>query len=354
MTAFSLNHLSDVEFEEFCYDLLCELGFVNLNWRKGTGLSSSPSDSGRDIECQREVTEIDGNKYLEKWFVECKHYEKGIPPDKVQGALAWATAEKPDVLLIIASNFLSNPTKDYLRKYQENNAPRFKIKVWEKTDLERLSSAKSRILRKYKIAEDFPFLSILHPAHVLYIQKPSFNTLNYFFELLDTLNPKRRDAVLGWIYEFIIKPRYEVHTVEMLGRQVEIPGKPIDEVSYEAFKKSCYQLRGIIDEVLLVFLIVSFVLQFSFSVSDITSVGEKLSANERTYEYLRKQAKEEPDKKDEIERMISTTQRLFEGLPERTKRNYEDYEYICEHIVTQLFLEEFELTRRQFGSPPKI
>jgi HJR/Mrr/RecB family endonuclease len=45
----SFNKMSDTEFEEFAYDLLEELGFVNLDWRKGTGKKTSPSDSGRDI-----------------------------------------------------------------------------------------------------------------------------------------------------------------------------------------------------------------------------------------------------------------------------------------------------------------
>jgi hypothetical protein len=43
------DDMDETEFEEFCFGLLGELGFVNLDWRKGTGLASSPSDSGRDI-----------------------------------------------------------------------------------------------------------------------------------------------------------------------------------------------------------------------------------------------------------------------------------------------------------------
>jgi len=39
----SFNKLSDTEFEEFTYDLLEELGFVNLDWRKGTGKKTSPA-----------------------------------------------------------------------------------------------------------------------------------------------------------------------------------------------------------------------------------------------------------------------------------------------------------------------
>lgn len=154
MKDFSLNHLTDVDFEQFCYDLLLELKFINLNWRKGTGFATSPSDRGRDIECQHTLEDIDGSIYLEKWFVECKHYQQGVPPDKLQGALAWATAERPDKLLIIASNFLSNPTKDYLASYIQNTRPSFRIKYWEKPDLERLSRDKPILLRKYKLIDD--------------------------------------------------------------------------------------------------------------------------------------------------------------------------------------------------------
>src|SRR6266702_3856266 len=156
MQPFSLDHLNETEFEEFCYDLLRELGFFNMNWRKGTGLSSSPSDRGRDIECQRMVADIDETRYLETWFVECKHYKQGVPPDKIQGAISWATSERPDKLVIIASNFLSNPSKDFLESYIRNNKPRFKIKIWEKPHLEKLSSNKTELLRKYGVIPPAP------------------------------------------------------------------------------------------------------------------------------------------------------------------------------------------------------
>jgi len=154
MQEFSFNHLTDTDFEQFCYDLLAELKFINLNWRKGTGYAASPADHGRDIECKHTNEDIDGRMYLETWFVECTHYQQGVPPDKIQGALAWAAAERPDKLLIIASNFLSNPTKDYLESYIQNNRPSFRIKYWEKPDLERLSQDKPRLLKKYKLIED--------------------------------------------------------------------------------------------------------------------------------------------------------------------------------------------------------
>lgn len=163
MQPFSLDHLDETQFEEFCFDLLSEMGLINLKWRKGTGLPTSPSDRGRDIEFQRECVDVDKRKYFETWFVECKHSKKGVSPDKLLGAITWATAERPDVLLIITSNFLSNPAHDYLEIFQRKSMPHFRIRIWEKPDLEKHVEGKSRLLRKYdvkyEIVDEFPFLS---------------------------------------------------------------------------------------------------------------------------------------------------------------------------------------------------
>jgi hypothetical protein len=49
MRHLSFGRLSAVEFEEFCFDLLHALRFINIDWRKGIPLKTSPADSGRDI-----------------------------------------------------------------------------------------------------------------------------------------------------------------------------------------------------------------------------------------------------------------------------------------------------------------
>jgi hypothetical protein len=41
--------------------------------------------------------------------------------------------------LFIVSGFLSNPAKDYVRDYEENNRPPFRIKYWERPQVERLA-----------------------------------------------------------------------------------------------------------------------------------------------------------------------------------------------------------------------
>jgi Restriction endonuclease len=272
MFSFSLNQLDETQFEEFCFELLGELGFVNINWRKGTGLSSSPSDRGRDIECQRKVTDLIGNKYLERWFVECKHYEKGVPPDKIQGLLAWATAERPDHVLIIASNFLSNPTKDFLEGYKKNNNPPFKIYFWERPQLEKLTVGKTRLLNKYNIAGEFAFLNYLHPAHMLYLRKWQPNTLGYFLKVLDKLDPALRDKAMAWAYFFVIAPRHRepVTDNETFGELL------IDDVSYQSFKEKCHLIvaSGLISEPFLISAIVNFTLQNTFQIGDETAADD--------------------------------------------------------------------------------
>jgi hypothetical protein len=120
MPKLDFSELTDTDFEEFSFHLLDRLGFVNLDWRKGTAHASSPADSGRDIVCQEIRTNVDGSMDLETWFVDCKHYKKGVPPADLQNLLTWAEAERPHTALIIASGFLSNPAKEYLDKYEKS------------------------------------------------------------------------------------------------------------------------------------------------------------------------------------------------------------------------------------------
>jgi hypothetical protein len=43
-----------------------------------------------------------------------------LPPKELQNLLSWANAERPDGVIIIVSNFLSNSAKDYLENYRKN------------------------------------------------------------------------------------------------------------------------------------------------------------------------------------------------------------------------------------------
>ena len=312
-------------------------GFQTLKWRKGTGLDSSPSDSGRDIECQIEQIDPDKNKYYETWFVECKHYIKGVPPTKLQGILSWASAENPDVVLIIASNFLSNPAKDYIDKYEQKNKPRFGIKIWEKPDLERLTIGESRLLKKYRISSEFPFLSILNPAHLTYIKQSKMNSIDYFFDVLDDLDPKKRDSVLSWVYHLIIRPRYR----EAISENETLKDLEIDEVSYRAFRKKCYEIvkTDLFSQEAFVFLIVNFTLQMQFGISDTTSVDEFRYRMRNAILFFQERKKEVPKKQDLLNKMIKDTEQRVIQAQENIEQNYRLYEYFCSKVLSELLLE---------------
>src|SRR6266498_2437335 len=94
--------LDDKQFEELCFDLLIKYGFHTLVWRQGG------ADSGRDIEAQYVLTNSLIGPYNERWFIECKHYSKGVPPEELNSKITWADAEKPQHLLIITSSYISN------------------------------------------------------------------------------------------------------------------------------------------------------------------------------------------------------------------------------------------------------
>jgi hypothetical protein len=179
MRSLDFDPLDETKFEEFCFELLVDLGFVNVDWRKGTGFNASPSDRGRDIVGQAKRIDVDGTEHLETWFVDCKHYKRGVPPEALQGLLAWAHAERPHTALVIASNFLSNACKDYLRDYENNTRPPFRIKFWERPVLQHLTQDNRDLLSRFLLtgmrteseivaAEQEFFDQVWHERHLVF------------------------------------------------------------------------------------------------------------------------------------------------------------------------------------------
>jgi hypothetical protein len=340
MAHLSFDRLDDTQFEQFCFDLVISLGFTNVNWRKGTGLSSSPSDRGRDIECQLVTSDIDGATALETWFVECKHYKEGVPPAKIQGALAWASSSRPKKLVLIASNFFSNGCKDYLEEYRKENRPPFEIKTWERPDLERLTTGKAGLLKKYGLTDEQAFVSIMHPTHLLYSKSVPLFRLHDLFKLLDQLEDKHRDVALGWLYHGIIQPRMRApkNDSETMGDLY------IDEVSYQAFKRKCLEISelDIIPDPFLPHLIVSYAVQSLLDIGDTTAIDEEIAQQQRRLDFTIEHAAEleqrfmERTGKADIEAFIQFFKDNMREIPKRTERNYEAYWQFCEKVLQPL------------------
>lgn len=148
--AVGFDALSPTDFEEFCFDLMPETGFVNVDWRKGTPKESSPADRGRDIVAQLERRDVDGHQYLETWFVDCKHYTRGVPPEALQGTIAWATAERPDTVLFVASGYFTNGAKDWISSFNQTR-PAFRVRTWEMPQLRRLLADRMDLAFRHQV-----------------------------------------------------------------------------------------------------------------------------------------------------------------------------------------------------------
>lgn len=330
-----LHRLSPVEFEEMCYDLLACLGFQHLNWRKGTGYDASPADQGRDIECYYERSLPDGELLREEWFIDSKHHKHGVGPVALQGALAWATAKRPDHLLFIVSSFLSNPAKEYLEAYEQNNKPSFRISCWERPKLERLLMGCESLLIKYGF-RDAGALDYIHPAHARFIRRPSINTLDFFLKILDQLPARERDKLLGPVSFAVLMPTFrkpETGT-ETLAELREGPK------GYEAFKEKCRMLAGEMDEVLLVHGIVSFSLGMMRRAADPAGLERVRTLHRDFIRFLRDQIERRPDKEAGLKTMIEETEEDLRGLPDRIQRNGRDYTRYCERVVNPLLEEK--------------
>jgi len=340
MGTFNFDHLEETEFEEFCYDLMGELGFINLSWRKGTGLSSSPSDQGRDIECDRVVEDdLDKSTYVDKYFVECKHYKQGVPPDKIAGALAWAMAERPSVLILIASNFFSNPTKEHIKKFIENNKPSFKIKTWERPRLETLCIGKNNLLRKYRISSNITFLNIMHPAHLMYIKENPEITFSELFNVLDTIDINIVEGVFGHSFLMAMWHRHSVGIRNVqTGKNFHLPPMYVDNI-YEKFKEHCLNLEK--EHLLAPWIITGYVV-FS-SLSTLFAMSNKLEIDEvidRVQAGKKKLIDELGDKAHEIAD-IDTMDKWIKDTPDRITQNYEIYAQVCETVLAPLITNQY-------------
>ena len=328
---FSFDSLTPVQFEEFCYDLLKAMNFVNLNWRKGTGFEASSSDSGRDIEC--ELLFSFGNRQCsEKWFVECKHHKQGMSPAEIQGFSSWLIAEKPYKGLVIVSNFLSNPCKDWVEKFNNTKKP-LKMEYWELKDLENFAKSFPPLSRRYGLSDGLEFVDIMHPLHLQYISEIGVNTLDYFFTVIEEFDVKKRSKILENIYDLVINPkmRSPVTGKEKMGDLL------IEKCDYNAFKGKCYSLLHYTGEVFLTKSIVNLILEILFHYGNKTLINKYTMIHNILLQRLGEELNLAPDdEKEGIQRSIKFSEDFIENLPKQTEEYYSLYTSFCNEVLPKL------------------
>ena len=127
------------DLEELTYWLLESMGAKDIEWRIG-GSGAGTADQGRDIECSFYSSLPDGELVKQKWWVDAKGRSKTVSPTDVKETVLNATAyDDVDVLLIVTNSYFSNPTRDWVKKNQLKH-PLPKVKLWERTELEKYCS----------------------------------------------------------------------------------------------------------------------------------------------------------------------------------------------------------------------
>jgi hypothetical protein len=135
--------LDDRGFESLVYDMLVAEGFENLQWRDGG------SDGGRDIVATSIDKDRSGYVAESTWYCDAKIYSRGVPFDKIYPTQTRAAAQVPKYLLFAVHPHLTPQCKDELATYEQQERPRYQIRVWEKKDIERRLHSSPDILRRH-------------------------------------------------------------------------------------------------------------------------------------------------------------------------------------------------------------
>ncbi|MBG0785620.1 MAG: restriction endonuclease [Anaerolineaceae bacterium] len=170
--SYSLDSLQPEELEKLAFFLLDDMGFKNLEWRKGSeGISAT--DGGRDLSGVFTKVEPDDSLTIENWWVEVKYRSNTLKKSTVQDIVVNSSGfTGVDVVVIFTNNVISNSTLDWVKEFQKKNSkPR--IVIWQKHDIE-------RILRKYPKTASifFPGLQTL-PEQIESIKQRFWNNIEY-------------------------------------------------------------------------------------------------------------------------------------------------------------------------------
>lgn len=174
----NFNQLSPGQFEELCFELIIKHGFTSITWRQGG------ADNGRDIEADFSISNGLLGTFSEKFFFECKRYEKGVPPAELYSKIAWADAEKPQNLVFFISSYLTNNAREWIEKIKKDRF--YKIHVLEGKSLIKILTQHDDLISKYFIKDKFiNLLDETISKWTLHNLTPNFWTYYYLLENLD-------------------------------------------------------------------------------------------------------------------------------------------------------------------------
>jgi hypothetical protein len=181
------------------------------------------------------------------------------------------------------------------------------------------------------IENDYPFLSIMHPAHLRYIRNVPLNTLEYFLDILDGLDADKRHEIMSTVFYLMIVPAENPMSAEEFDPAI----MEDKEAVYERFKARCRECASVLTEGLLVSSVVHYALQYVFDLGDKTTVDAVKDRIIGVLEFIQS----DPHTAalgEEHERFMSMMVDHVEKTPERTDQFYMLYMYFCENVIIPL------------------
>lgn len=139
--------ITPVELENLVFHLLDEMGFSNIQWRKG-GEGNSATDGGRDLEATFWSVRP-GVSREEKYWFEVKYRTGQLEKHQVQSTVLNASGnDSKDNVVIITNKTVSNPTLDWLGEFQASHKTPV-VTIWQGHDLEILLRKNARTLARF-------------------------------------------------------------------------------------------------------------------------------------------------------------------------------------------------------------
>lgn len=173
-------------FEELCFDLLLQLGFKSIKWRRGG------ADNGRDIEAiyYHNNPLVD---FHERWFFECKFFSEGVPPEKLYSKIAWADAERPNHYVFFIKPYLTNQSNEWLEKIKQQK--NYLIHVVEEKMLKELIYKYPSLIEKYFLTKNMKLLKSVKEMWLIHDSIPDIKLIEYMVNDINYRNFTNSDIV---------------------------------------------------------------------------------------------------------------------------------------------------------------
>ena len=143
--------MTPTEFENLVFDCARAVGLKNLIWR------TPGADGGRDIEGESFTTDLSGFDIKQRWYVECKLYQKSISWPTLWEKIAYADVQGADVLLLVTNNNPSPRCETEIACWNKSKR-RPIVRVWRGYDLPRIIINSPSIVTSYGLSDDIALM----------------------------------------------------------------------------------------------------------------------------------------------------------------------------------------------------